>query len=263
MRLRWIDDWVMRLEPADHQMEHGGDEGAGGGVPGAGNTQEEFHQREGRRAKLNALQPHNEEKMLQKPTKTKVSARPVFYFPAKIVTVAVLTYLNTARCRVVRLPALVEGLGKSLYLYLSCMAALLKSQMTIQQGPALLLTEMVCYSQSTYMTMQKPLKYRLDQHRRNVLTHRKKTSTMMTITTTMKKNKKYGKMVEKCMCKFHLSFDMLQITEVRNDCACNDGLAKDMMPKSVHWPPCSLQQRRQVRSPPSKTTSYIRQGLRR
>jgi hypothetical protein len=86
---------------------------------------------------------------------------------------------------------------------------------------------------------------------------------MMTITTTMKKNEKYGKMVGKCTCKFHLSFDMLQIAEVRNNCACNDCLARDLMPTSVHRPPCCLHQRRQVHLPPYKTTLYIRQGLRR
>ena len=40
------------------------------------------------------------------------------------------------------------------------------------------------------------------------MTHKKTTSTMMTITMTMKKNKNYGKIVEKYTCKFHLSFDM-------------------------------------------------------
>jgi hypothetical protein len=142
------------------------------------------------------------------------------------------------------------------------MAALLRSQMTIQQGPALMLTEMVCCSENTCMTMQKPLKCRLDQQKRNFLTHRKKTSTMMTITTAMKKNEKYGKMVGKCTCRFHLSFDMLQIVEVRNNCACNNDLARELMPTSVHRPRCSLHHRCQVHSPPCKTTSYIRQGLR-
>jgi hypothetical protein len=56
-------------------------------------------------------------------------------------------------------------------------------------------------------------------------TRKKKTSTVM----TMKKNKKDGKMVRRCISRFHLSFGTLLIAEGRSACACNKGPAKHLM----------------------------------
>jgi hypothetical protein len=79
---------------------------------------------------------------------------------------------------------------------------------------------------------------------------------MMTITMTMRKIHKYGKMVKTCTCRYRLNYCTLLIAGGRSKCACNAPLPTDLMRRPLHQLPLSSHLHHIVLHAHSQATFY-------